>query len=79
MQTYTCSSCGQETELDDSSIIELRKIYNHNKRKRKMEGAKNNISFSQQPKGSPLAEVKNQKTYKEVQEVKRVAKLPEKQ
>lgn len=37
MKIYTCSKCGQETPLDKSSIIELQKVYNSIKgRKKKM-------------------------------------------
>jgi hypothetical protein len=35
MKIYTCSKCGQETPLDKSSVVELQKVYNSIKARKK--------------------------------------------
>lgn len=35
MKVYTCAKCGQETQLDKSSVVELQKVYNSLKGKKK--------------------------------------------
>jgi hypothetical protein len=70
MQIYHCARCGQETELDASSVKELQAVYNSLKGRRKSEANRSlasNYSHSsrpepedyRQPRTRPYESIKN--------------------
>lgn len=68
---YSCSRCGEETQLDHSSIVQLRKIYNAIKRRKKMERNHTTASPTPPTKTSPLTELKNRKNQYQPLQIKK--------